>query len=76
MTQCPLDGAKVDVSVVDTHRRVSLGKTLVAVTDSDSVSTGWCEGSSHGKLVQAPIRFVILHSVYDSLGSRSTRDRK
>ena len=29
-------------------------------------------GSSHGKSVQAPIRFVILHSVYDS---RSTHDR-
>ena len=25
-------------------------------------------GSSHGKPVQAPIRCVILHSVYDSLG--------
>ena len=25
-------------------------------------------GSSHGKSVQGPIRFVILHSVYDSLG--------
>ena len=24
--------------------------------------------SSHGKSVQAPIRFVILYSVYDSLG--------
>ena len=44
MTQCPLDGAKVDVSVVDTHRRVSLGKTLVALTESDTVSTGWCKG--------------------------------
>ena len=25
-------------------------------------------GSSHGKSVQAPIQFVILHFVYDSLG--------
>ena len=29
-------------------------------------------GSSHGKSVQAPIRFVILHSVYDSLGRLAT----
>ena len=30
-------------------------------------------GRSAGKSVQGPIRFVILHSVYDS---RSTRDRE
>ena len=29
-------------------------------------------GSSHGKSVQAPIRFVILQSVYDSLGRLAT----
>ena len=29
-------------------------------------------GSSHGMSVQAPIRFVILHSVYDSLGRLAT----
>ena len=29
-------------------------------------------GSSHGKSVKAPIRFVILHLVYDSLGRLAT----
>ena len=29
-------------------------------------------GSSHGKSVQAPIRFVIFYSVYDSLGRLAT----
>ena len=29
-------------------------------------------GSSHGKSVQVPIRFVILHSVYDSLDRFAT----
>ena len=29
-------------------------------------------GSSHGKSVQAPIRFLILYSVYDSLGRLAT----
>ena len=29
-------------------------------------------GSSYGKSVQGPIRFVILHSVYDSLGRPAT----
>ena len=29
-------------------------------------------GSSHGKSAQAPIRFVILHSVYDTLGQIAT----
>ena len=29
-------------------------------------------GSSHGKSVLAPIRFIILHSVYDSLGRLAT----
>ena len=28
-------------------------------------------GSSHGKSVQAPIRFVILPPVYDSLSERN-----
>ena len=29
-------------------------------------------GSSHGKSVHGPIRFLILHSVYDSLGRLAT----
>ena len=29
-------------------------------------------GSSHGKSVQGAIRFVILHSVYNSLGRLAT----
>ena len=29
-------------------------------------------GSSHGKSFQAPIRFVILHTVYDYLGRLAT----
>ena len=53
MTQCPLDGAKVDVSVVDTHRRVSFGKTLVALTDRDTVSTGFRRRVSLGKTLLA-----------------------
>ena len=34
------------------------------------VKTG--AGSSHGKSVQAPIRFIILNSFYDSLGRLAT----
>ena len=33
-------------------------------------------GSSHRKSVQAPIRFVILHSVYDSLGGLATASER
>ncbi len=33
-------------------------------------------GSSHGKSVQAPIRFVILHYVYDSLGRLATASER
>ena len=33
-------------------------------------------GSSHGKSVQAPIRFVILHSVYNSLGRLATASER
>ena len=33
-------------------------------------------GSSHGKSVQAPIRFVILRSVYDSLGRLATASER
>ena len=33
-------------------------------------------GSSHRKSVQAPIRFVILHSVYDSLDQRATASER
>ena len=33
-------------------------------------------GSSHAKSVLAPIRFVILHSVYDSLGRFATASER
>ena len=33
-------------------------------------------GSSHGRSVQAPIRFVILHSVYDFLGRLATASER
>ena len=33
-------------------------------------------GSLHGKSVQAPIRFVILHSIYDSLGRLVTASER
>ena len=33
-------------------------------------------GSSHGTSVQAPIRFVILHPVYDSLGRLATASER
>ena len=33
-------------------------------------------GSSHGKSVQAPIWFVIFHSVYDSLGALATASER
>ena len=33
-------------------------------------------GCSHGKSVQAPIRFVILHSVYDSQGRLATASER
>ena len=35
-----------------------------------------CAGSSHGKSVQAPIRFVTLHSVYDSIGRLATASER
>ncbi len=40
------------------------------VTIKLSLKTG--ADSSHGKSVQGPIRFVSLHSVYDSLGRLAT----
>ena len=48
---------------------VVLGTEFLTKTDERAIiklalKTG--TGSSHGKSVQAPIRFVILHSVYDS----------
>ena len=33
-------------------------------------------GSLHGKSVQAPMRFVIIHSVYDSLGRLATANER
>ena len=33
-------------------------------------------GSWHGKSVEAPIRFVILHSVYDSLDRLATASER
>ena len=33
-------------------------------------------GSSHGKSVQVTIRFVIPHSVYDSLGRLATASER
>ena len=49
---------------------VVLGTECLTMTDEQVIiklglKTG--AGSSHGKSVQATIRFVILHSVYDSL---------
>ena len=49
---------------------VMLGTEFLTMTDKRAIiklglKTG--AGSSHGKSVQAPTRFVILHSVYDSL---------
>ena len=39
-----------------------------------SLRTG--AGSSHGMSAQAPIRFVILHPVYDSLGRLATASER
>ena len=33
-------------------------------------------GSLHGKSVQGPIRFIILHYVYDSLGRLATASER
>ena len=41
--------------------------------DNKTVGLKTGAGSSHGKSVQAPIRFVILYSVYDSLGRLAIR---
>ena len=54
---------------------VVLGTEFVTMTDERAIiklglKTG--AGSSHGKSVQATIRFVILHSVYDPLDRLAT----
>ena len=38
------------------------------------LKTGAC--SSHGKSVQAPIRFVTLYTIYDSLGRLPTASER
>ena len=58
---------------------VVLGTEFLTMTDERPIiklglKTG--AGSSHGKSVQAPIRFVILHSVYDSLGRLATASER
>ena len=54
---------------------VVLGTEFLTMTEEQVIiklglKTG--AGSSHGKSVQATIRFVILHSVYDSLDRLAT----
>ena len=54
---------------------VVFGRSFQTMTDERAIiklglKTG--AGSSHGKSVQAPIRFVIFHSVYRSLGRLAT----
>ena len=54
---------------------VVLGTEFLTMTDERAIikldlKTG--AGSSHGKSVQATIRFVVLHSVYDSLDRLAT----
>ena len=56
-------------------RIVVLGTEFLTMTEEQVIiklglKTG--AGSSHGKSVQATIRFVILHSVYDSLDRLAT----
>ena len=62
---------------------VVLGRRCLTMTDGQKqkhtkiklgLKTG--AGSSQGKSVQAPIRFVILHSVYDSLGRLTTASER
>ena len=53
-------------------RRMSDNKTAFVI--KLGLKTG--AGSLHGKSVQAPIRFVILHSVYDYLGRLSTASER
>ena len=58
---------------------IVLGTEFLTMTDERAIiklglKTG--AGSSHGKSVQAPIRFFILHSVYDSLDRLTTASER
>ena len=58
---------------------VVLGTEFLTMTDERAIiklglKTG--AGSSHRKSVQATIRFVILHSVYDSLDLLATASER
>ena len=58
---------------------VVLGTEVLTMTDERAIiklDLKTVAGSSHGKSVRAPIRFVTLHSVYESLGRLATASER